>query len=125
MTLVFDTSIIIEIERGNKDIIFKLDELRKIYPGPPKIGFISYFEFLYGLRNKQIENKIKSQKFLELFEIIHTTNITAHYLAQLKEKYELSLTDLFIAAQIIETNSVLITKDKDFERITEINKIIF
>ncbi len=124
MNLVLDTSIIIEIERSNKEIIAKLNELRKIYPGPPRISFMSYFEFLYGLRKKSIENKSKAQKFLELFEVIHTTNITAHYLVQLKEKYELSLTDLFIASQIMETNNVLITKDKDFEQIDEINKVI-
>lgn len=125
MSLILDTSIIIEIERGNKEIIGKLEELRKIYPAPPKISFMSYFEFLYGLRKKSIKNKIKLQAFVEIFETIPVTKTTAEILVSLKEKYELSLTDLFIASQVKEINGVLISKDGDFERIAEIKKIIF
>ena len=125
MTLVLDSSIIIEIERGNKEIIEKLNELRKIHPAPPKISFMSYFEFLYGLRKKSIKNKMKSEEFLQLFETIQTNNSTASFLVKLKDKYELSLTDLFIASQVMENDYVLVTKDKDFERIEEIEKVIF
>ena len=124
MTLVFDSSIIIEIERGNKDIIEKLKELRKIHPAPPKISFMSYFEFLYGLRKKSPKNKIKSEEFLKLFDTIQTDNSTASFLVRLKDKYELSLTDLFIASQVMENDYILVTKDKDFERIEEIEKVI-
>ena len=125
MTLVFDSSIIIEIERRNRDIIEKLKELRKLHPAPPKISFVSYFEFLYGLRKKSPKNKIKSEEFLQLFETIQTTLSTASFLVRLKEKYELSLTDLFIASQVMEHDYVLVTKDNDFERIEEIEKVIF
>ena len=125
MTLVFDSSIIIEIERGNKDIIEKLKELRKIHPTSPKISFMSYFEFLYGLRKKSPKNKIKSEELLQLFETIQTNNFTASFLVKLKDKYELSLTDLFIASQVMENDYILVTKDRDFERIEEIDKVIF
>jgi len=125
MTLVFDSSIIIEIERGNKEIIEKLKELRKIHPAPPKISFMSYFEFLYGLRKKSPKNKIKSEELLQLFETIQTNNFTASFLVKLKDKYELSLTDLFIASQVMENDYILVTKDRDFERIEEIDKVIF
>lgn len=125
MNLIFDTSIIIEIERGNKEIIEKLEELRKMYPAPPRISFMTYFEFLYGLRKKSVKNKEKSRAFLELFEVIQTTNTTAEFLVMLKEKYGLSLTNLFITSQVMETNGVLVSKDKDFENIEEIEKIIF
>src|SRR3989344_1878917 len=125
MTLVFDSSIIIEIERGNKDIIEKLKELRKIHPTSPKISFMSYFEFLYGLRKKSPKNKIKSEELLQLFETIQTNNSTASFLVKLKDKYELSLTDLFIASQVMENDYILVTKDRDFERIEEIDKVIF
>ncbi len=125
MTLVFDTSIIIELERGNKEVIEKLEELKRVHPAPPKISFMSYFEFLYGLRKKSPKNKIKSEELLQLFETIQTTNSTASFLLTLKDKYELSLTDLFIASQVMENDYVLITKDRNFERIEEIKKVIF
>src|SRR3989344_3530691 len=124
MNLVFDTSILIDIERKNKDIIKKLNELKERYPAPPKISFITRFEFVYGLRNKNSSNKQKAISFLDLFSVMHTTNKTANILSDFKGKYELPLADLFIASQIYESDSVLITKDKDFEKIEEIEKII-
>lgn len=124
MILILDTSVIIELERGNKEIRDKLVELRGVYPAPPKISFMTYFEFSYGLRKRSVKNKEKVQRFLELFEVVQTTNTTANFLVTLKDKYELSLSDLFIAAQVMESNGVLVTKDKDFERINEIEKVI-
>ncbi len=124
MNLILDTSILIEIERKNKIVIDRLNELKSLYPAPPRISFVSYFEYLYGLRAKSAKNKEKLKSFAELFNVIHTTNNTANFLVLLKEKYELPLADLLIAAQAIETNGLLVTKDKDFENIKEIEKII-
>lgn len=124
MSLILDTSIVIEIERGNREVIKRLEELRKLYPAPPKISFMTYFEFLYGLRKKSVKNREKSRAFLELFEVIQTTNTTAEFLVLLREKYGLSLTDLFIASQVMETNGVLVSKDGDFDKIEEIEKIV-
>ena len=56
MSLIFDTSILIDIDRGDKKTIAKIEELRKMYPAPATIGFISYFEFLLGLKNKNIKS---------------------------------------------------------------------
>ncbi len=124
MNIVLDTSILIELENGNKNVINKLEELKKLYPAPPKISFISYFEFLYGLRNKSIKNKDKSLAFLNRFSIISITKNTANFLVNFKQKYELPLADLLIAAQVEETNGVLVTKDNDFNMIEEIEKSI-
>ena len=51
------------------------------------------------------------------------TKNTADRLVELKQKYELPLADLLIAAQVIENNGILITKDNDFDKIKEIEKI--
>lgn len=125
MNLILDTSILIEIERKNSEIISKLNELRKIYPAPAKISFISYFEFLYGLRDKLVKNKEKAKSFIELFSVINTQKETASFLVDLKRKYELPLSDLLIAAQVIECKGILVTKDNDFEMIKELEKKIF
>jgi len=124
MNLILDTSILIELERRNKEVIEGLDKARKIYPAPAKIGFVQYFEFMYGLRKKSPKNKDKSKEFVERFEVLQTTKITAEILIMLKEKYELPLADLLIASQVLENKGILITKDRDFDKIKEIKKIV-
>lgn len=124
MYLIFDTSILIELERANKEIIAKINEIRKIYPAPAKISLVSYFEFLYGLKEKSEKNKEKALAFVEKFSVLQTTKTTAHNLAALKSKYEFPLADLIIAAQTMEESAILLTKDRDFEEIEEIDKII-
>lgn len=124
MTLVFDTSILIDLERGEKNILEALRELKDRYPSPPKITFISYFEFLHGIRNRKNINKEKCLSFLNMFEVIQTTKITAKVLSILKSNYELPLADLLIASQVIENDLLLLTKDKDFQNIEELQKIL-
>ncbi len=120
MYLIFDTSILIELDRGNKAVINKISELKDIYPTPAKISFISYFEFLYGLRNKSEKNKRKSLEFLEKFGVIQTSKETASILVELKQKYELPLADLLIASHVHEERGILVTKDNDFKDIKEL-----
>ncbi|MEK6830154.1 MAG: type II toxin-antitoxin system VapC family toxin [Nanoarchaeota archaeon] len=124
MILIFDTSILIELERGNSEIIKKISELRKVYPAPARISFISYFEFLYGLRKRSEKNRDKSIKFVERFDIIQTSKETAEILVNLKQNYELPLSDLLIASHVREIKGILVTKDNDFKEIKEINKVI-
>jgi len=61
---------------------------------------------------------------LEEFQVIQTTKSTASLLPLLKTKYGLPLIDLLIASQVMEVNGIIITKDKDFDIISEIKKII-
>ena len=114
----------IELERENKYFIAKLEELKKQYRSLPKISFITYFEILEGIENKSEKNKEKAKSFIEIFEVLQTTKITAEKLVYLRKNYELPIPDLIIAAQTLENNGTLITKDNDFEQIQEMNKII-
>lgn len=125
MILLLDTSVIIDLENKNKATIEKLAKLKKSYPEVPKISFITYFEFIYGIRKKQPHNKEKLVVFIELFDVVQTTKATANILSMLKEKYgDIPFPDLFIASQAIENNMVLLTKDRDFDRIESLTKII-
>jgi predicted nucleic acid-binding protein len=126
MTLVLDTSILIDIERNNKDTINILKKIKEDHPDTPYLTLISHFEFLLGIKEKKPKNEEKALNLLGLFPVLSTTKSTSKYLADLKYKYDkkgllLPLADLLIAAQVIENNMTLITKDKDFERIEEIN----
>lgn len=124
MQLVFDTSIVIEIERENKEIISKIEELKKKYRSAPKISFMTYFELLEGIANKSEKNKEKAEKFMEFFEVLQTTKRTAKNLVLLRKNYELPIPDLLIAAQTLEIDGILVTKDRDFANINEIEKVL-
>lgn len=120
MTLVLDSTIIIDLERGDKKVIESIEKLKEKYQGSPIITFISYFEFFEGLLKKNPKNKEESLKFLNKFFYLDTTRKTAEILAELKTKYgkkriNLPLADLLIAAQVAENNLVLGNKRQSFQ----------
>ncbi len=129
MTLVFDTSILIDIERKKEATLNQLKDLAKRYPAPAKTTFINEFEFLFGLKEVIPKKREKSLEILNNLNIIQTTRKTANILADLKLKYDkrgipLSMTDLCIAGIVIENGLILVTKDQDFVKIEELQKII-
>ena len=129
MALVLDTSVLVDIERKREETIKKLDEISKSHFLPPRITFISYFEFYEGIIEKNIKNKNILMVFINKFMCLRASSRTAEILANLKHKYEkkgitFGLADIIIAAQVIENNATLVTKDNIFEKIEELNKII-
>ncbi len=129
MPLVFDTSVIIALEKRDMNVIGKVQELSKKHPGIPQASFISYFEFQMGIKNRAPRNQSAALDFLHNFRCLPATGKTSEILADLKYRHDkkgvaLSLADLIIASQVKETNMTLVTKDKAFERIEEISKVI-
>jgi len=66
---------------------------------------------------------------LNSFPLLDLGFKTSDILSDLKLKYEkkglsFSLSDLLIAAQVIENDLILVTRDRDFEGIRELKKII-
>ena len=125
MTLVIDTSVLIDLERRLPSTILKFKDLSIKYPSPAKITFVNEFEFKFGVRNKNINNKKEALAFLNNFVTLQTTSKTSSLLSELKDKYErkgllLPLAELLIAALVIENSMTLVTKDKDFEKIEEL-----
>jgi len=129
MILVLDTSILIDIQKNDKKTIEILRKISKEHPYPAKITVFSNFEFQTGILDKTPKNVSKLKEFLLNFDMLHTTNKSPEILAELKHKYSkkgqlIPLIDLFIAGIVIENNLTLITKDKDFEKIKELKKIM-
>ena len=129
MTLLLDTSILIEIERKDKDIIKKIEDLAKIHFQPPSISFINYFEFYFGLYSKSVKNRQAMAEFINKFDCLEASRITAQIMGDLKNKYDrkgiaIGLADLIIASQAKENNMILLTRDRNFGKIEEISKII-
>ncbi len=128
MNIVFDTNILIDIQKKNTNILNKLKGLAAKYPSNPHITFVNYYEFLFGI-NKKTSRKKESLEFIRTFPVLNTTKRTAEILAKLKNKYnkkgfELPLADFLIASLVIENNMILLTSDKDFEHFKELNKIV-
>ena len=129
MSLAFDTSILIQLERKNPEIIREMEKIISSYPTPPQLPFISYYEFIMGLKIKMPKDYEKKFAFVNKFNILKTSKKTAEILAELRIKYEKTgisfpLADLFIAAQSLENHLILVTRDRDFEKIEELKKII-
>jgi len=129
MNLLLDTSILIEIERRNNSVIKKIEDLTKIHFQPPSISFMNYFEFYFGLYDKNIKNRQAMIEFINKFNCLEASRITAQILGDLKNKYDkkgvvIGIADLIVASQAKENNMILVTKDKTFEKIEEIDKII-
>ena len=129
MTLLLDTSILVGIQRKDRNIIRKLGNLAKIHFHPSSVSFINYFEFYYGLIDKNVKNRQIMIEFINKFNCLKASVMTAQILAELKHKYDkkgilIGLADLIIASQAKENNLVLVSMDKTFEKIEEINKII-
>ncbi len=129
MSFLFDTTIIIDLQKKNKNTLAKLEQLRFLNPNLAKITFVTEFEFLYGLKEKNHIVAQESIQFLRFFQVLHGNEYTAGILADLKYKYQkkgitLSITDLLIASIAISYNMTLLTRDNDFMVIEELKKII-
>jgi predicted nucleic acid-binding protein len=126
MTLVFDTSVLIALERKDVEVGRKVEELLKKYRLPPSTTFLNLFEFLLGIKLKPPKNVKEAVEYVRKFHVLNTTERTPEILAELKVKYDrkglmLSLADLIIASLVIENSMILITRDNDFEKIQELN----
>lgn len=129
MIMVLDTSILIDLQRGNSKTRESLRKIAKEYPYPAKITVLSKFEFLTGLLGNYVKNEGRVREFISSFSVLQTTEKSAYIFAELKDKYDkrgmqIPLIDLLIAGLVIENSFVLVTKDKDFEKIEELKKII-
>ena len=77
MTLLLDTSTLIEIEKENKNIIEEIESLKKSYPSMPSISFIVYFEVLEGIIKRNPKRKEKEIEILDSFICLNASKRTA------------------------------------------------
>ena len=123
MALVFDTSVLLDLERGNKETIEKIKQLRPEHPENICMTTINYSEFYYGCLRKSKENREKVLTKLDKFKLLNTTKSSSKIFAELKCECEergksVPLLDLLIASIVIDNNMTLVTKDKHFSDIS-------
>ncbi|MDT8339340.1 MAG: type II toxin-antitoxin system VapC family toxin [Sulfurimonas sp.] len=114
--IVLDTNILIEILKGNQDIVQKLEESSFLYA----ISSISAMELYYGAINKA--ELFKLQKFISLFEEIELnksiSKVATELIFEYSKSHNLDIPDSLIAATAIDSNLRLYTLNtKDFRYI--------
>ncbi len=129
MPLLLDTSIVVELERKNEEIIKKIADLYQLHEGKASVSFITHFEVLLGIKKRSPKNQAEGVLFLNNFLCLPATQGTASILSDLKLKYDkkgvsISLANLIIASQARENNLLLVTMDKTFGKIGEIEVIV-
>lgn len=130
MGLVIDTSVLIEIENNNQEIINKINQLKNAPNTELYITIFTFCEFYYGAMNKSEKNKERARERLGHYTLLPTTPqsgiIFCDLLHQSKKKGKpASQFDLFIAAIAIEQDFTLLTMDTYFAEIPGLKKVIF
>lgn len=127
MNLALDTNILIEIDRLNKIVIKELESLRKEELLDPALPALVVLEYYYGFLDSR--KKDSALKNIDKYTILNTSKDSSLLSAEIKYKLEragqiIPDMDIIIAAICIDNNATLVTSDKQFEKIKELNKII-
>lgn len=128
MSLVLDTNILIEVERNNDEIKQQIDVLTQQFDGEVFITSPTLSEFFHGIL-KSNKDKAIALKSISKYYLLNTNKFSSIIFAELKHKFEregkiISLFDLFIASICIAHGKTIVTMDKDFSHISELNSII-
>lgn len=128
MTLILDTDVLIELYKGNKNIITDITDLMQRHPDNPFITFANFSEFYIGFLKKNREKREHALQFLGMFSILHTTRGSAQLFAEIQHMLEkrgeaIPVLDSLIAAIAMEKNMTLVTRDNHFKKIEHLNVI--
>jgi tRNA(fMet)-specific endonuclease VapC len=121
---ILDTNILIEVLSGNKDLADKLKRLGST----PAITVFNYAETLFGVCDREDYAGVK--EVLDSEFIVHdATKESAIIFASLKANQSrigkpLPDFDLMIASVTIENKKILVTRDRHFSLIPDLNPLI-
>ncbi len=128
MKYILDASILIGLERNNKSIVQEIGKLINA-DNVFYTTTLNLAEFYYGYVPKKEETKKIAEQFLSRFKLLTLTSQSARIYAELAYKHDKAGTkpgdfDLLTAAIAIDKGAIVLTTDTDFEKISELKKII-
>ena len=128
MSFIIDTSILIEIEKDNKLISSRLEQLESI-KGNICITSPTYSEFYLGLLKLPKEKLEKGKERLDKYKLLNTTKNSSRLLAEMKHDVSkagtmIPIFDLLIASIAMDNQMPLVTLDEHFKKISILNSIL-
>jgi predicted nucleic acid-binding protein len=114
--ILIDTNIVLYLLKGN-------DTLEEMLQGKePYLSFITELE-LVGFQDISIKEEKQINELLNDCLVVSLNNNIKKEYIELRKKYRLKLADAIIAATAITLNIPLITSDKQFAIVKELNLI--
>jgi predicted nucleic acid-binding protein len=129
MKLVIDTNIYCDFAEGVQQTVDILGNYHEsLYLPAPVIGELSY-GFMKGRRRAQNEQKLNEIiELLDIQIIDITRSVTSKYgiiyLSLIQKGRKIPLNDVWISACCMEVGGTLLTRDRHFEHVDQIDKII-
>ena len=111
--LFIDTNIVIYALQGDKHIIDLIDEERL------SISFITEIELLSWPRLSELDDRVV-RNFISACRVIEYSSGLKEKVIEVRKKYNLKMSDAFIAASAILDDSPLISADLVFSKIKEL-----
>ena len=118
--MIFDTDILVWVERGNEKAIQSIYDAAK-----PAISVITYMELLQGARSHADTKRIKDFVAEVGFQVFPLTENVGHraliYIEEYSHSFGLRAEDAIIAATAVENGFMLVSGNrKHFKRIREL-----
>ena len=129
MSFVLDTSVLIELRRGNTTVASLVKQLIKPDAPDASITYPTFSEYYFGCLDASEIGQKDCLEFLSSFRHLTLTKGSAIQYAQLMYRYRkkgvtLGPVDTLIASITIDSGMTLITLDKGFTKIRELKKIV-
>jgi len=116
--VLLDTNIILYLLSG-EDTLVPLLEDKKLY-----ISFITQLEIL-GFKGITTKEQNKIQQFLSECIVIDINPVIKNFAIDLRRRYNLKLPDSIVIATALYLNTPIISADKDYRKVKEIDLIYF
>lgn len=127
--MIIDTSVLIEIENKNVDILKQLNNLKESPKSDLSITFFTFCEFYTGIMRRNKKNKELALQTLNNYKLLNTTMWSGIIFCEIidllkKNGDSIPIFDALIASIAIENNLVLVTLDSHFKKIPNLKVIL-
>ena len=116
--VLLDSNIILYLLSGEETLIPLLED-KKLY-----VSFITQLEIL-GFKGITKDEQEKIQQFLSECIVIDINPVIKNFAIDLRRRYHIKLPDSIIMATSLYLNIPIITADKDYSKVEEIDLIYF
>lgn len=119
---LLDTNAVIALLQGNNQLLKRLQDVQWI-----GISIITQIEFLafsgLGDEDKQLFRQFLQR--IDVIELAPTQKELINLIIELRQQYRIKLPDAIIAATAVQYEASLVTADKDFQKIRQLDVIDF